>query len=301
MSVISRRQLNGPTQMIWNASRLRSTLLRVSVASIVLSITGLFLYSNDNFFGAHTATSRSVAARKINAIAMNEASVSPARSIAELPFVDNVQARELSQPKRLKSEITPDMLRAAKPTDAATARLSPEQVVQSIDWESMRRFSPIPRAMPAGESDDPLEAGFAPQWIERALVGWIVESRLSDGRKSRVLAAPMALQIASEKKNPDDTWAYGVEYELRRVIQDELGGNFPITPRVFCNAHGCLCYFEGMTERRPLGRVTRALTSEPWAKDFGIDPLSIYWMNGGSGPKELHWQLVIVARRGEAQ
>jgi hypothetical protein len=106
----------------------------------------------------------------------------------------------------------------------------------------------------------------------------------------------MVLPIVNENKRSEDTWAHGVEYELRSRLQDRLGESGSAPLRVFCNAYGCLGYFEGITERQPLVVAARIM-DEPWARDFGITPLSLFMTNGGgAGPPEQRWQLMIVTR-----
>ena len=50
---------------------------------------------------------------------------------------------------------------------AAQMSLSGAEAVQRIDWTALSIGSPIPDLMPAAESEDPTEAGFAGQWVER--------------------------------------------------------------------------------------------------------------------------------------
>src|SRR5207253_2298600 len=56
------------------------------------------------------------------------------------------------------------------PSAVASSR-SAVEVVRSIDWNAVKELFPIPTSMPTLSSDDPLEAGFAPEWAERALKG----------------------------------------------------------------------------------------------------------------------------------
>ncbi len=150
--------------------------------------------------------------------------------------------------------------------------------------------------MPAQESDDPEDAGFARQWAERALAGKPAVTFIHQGQTLEGDALRLALPIVSESKRPDDTWAYGVEYELRTRLQKALGQTGPAPLRVFCNAHGCLCYFEGITTSHPL-QVAANIMDEPWARDFGIEPLAQFVTNGGgTGPQENWWQMMIVTR-----
>lgn len=150
--------------------------------------------------------------------------------------------------------------------------------------------------MPAQESDHPEDAGFAPQWAERALAGNPAATFIYRGQSLQADALRLALPIVSESKRPNDTWAYGVEYELRTRLQKALGQASPAPLRVFCNAHGCLCYFEGITASDPL-HVAASIMHEPWARDFGIEPLSQFVTNGGgTGPREYWWEMMILTR-----
>ena len=106
------------------------------------------------------------------------------------------------------------------------------EAVRQIDWSTLGPGSPIPEQMPAMQSDDPLEVGFARQWIEHVVSPACLGC---DWRK-------LALDIASNRRNPDDQWASQLETELRAIVRDKVqtGRN----PRVFCNSFGCLCYVE---------------------------------------------------------
>jgi hypothetical protein len=102
--------------------------------------------------------------------------------------------------------------------------------VQRIDWNSLGVGSPIPESMPTKDSDDPVEAGFASQWVERALM------------PSQFDADKFALKIVSTPRSPNDMWAYDARVALRTLAHAKVpnGKN----TRVFCNSIGCLCYVE---------------------------------------------------------
>lgn len=104
------------------------------------------------------------------------------------------------------------------------------EAVRQIDWTAIGSFSPIPESMPTRISDDPVEAGFAPQWIERAL---------TPGYDAY---AQFALKIASSVRAPDDEWSYNMRSELRTLVRTKIPQGKNV--RVFCNAVGCLCYVE---------------------------------------------------------
>jgi hypothetical protein len=112
----------------------------------------------------------------------------------------------------------------------AQPAMSGAEAVRMIDWLAVGAGAPIPYLMPAAASDDPLEAGFARQWLERAVV------------PANTVSAKLALDIVSERRTPDDHWAYAMEKELREIIRSKLQKSK--NSRVFCNAVGCLCYVE---------------------------------------------------------
>jgi hypothetical protein len=56
---------------------------------------------------------------------------------------------------------------------AAQSTISNAEAVRQIDWVNFYPGSPIPERIIATESDDPLEAGLPPQWIEASFIGLI--------------------------------------------------------------------------------------------------------------------------------
>jgi hypothetical protein len=180
-------------------------------------------------------------------------------------------------------------------SDQSRQTLSSE-MVRSIDWQSVDTRSPIPRSMPSRTSDDPLDAGFAVEWVERSLVDAVA----AGAGVSYQPAAPVVLRIISESKDPQDSWSHGVEHAVLEIVESRLPKDDNGVSRAFCSRTGCVFYFEGMTHLGPLGVVTQALV-EPWAKEFGIEGTDIYWVNGSRGPKEFHWQMVVVERRSAAR
>jgi hypothetical protein len=227
---------------------------------------------------------------------------SPRAQTSSVAQVPQVPTERTSQPPAERAAPPREQQRAlGEPAAQATPRppaapVSGRRIVQQVDWAGIRRGSPIPREMPARESDDPEDAGFARQWAERALAGNPAATFIYRGQALQADALRLALPIVSESKRPDDTWAYGVEYELRTRLQKTLGQTGPAPLRVFCNAHGCLCYFEGITTSHPL-QVAANIMNEPWARDFGIEPLAQFVTNGGgTGPQGYWWQMVIVTR-----
>lgn len=164
-----------------------------------------------------------------------------------------------------------------------------------IDWDSVRDSFPIPRRMPEGHSNSPYEAGFAREWVERSL-----RNRTSVfGRESGtplVDPKPMVLDIVSEPKDPEDSWAHGIEYELRRVLEREfLGKPQPAATRVFCNRHGCLVYleFEG-AQTHKIGAIPNAILSSSWRKGFGIEAENVFVLIGKQAEPRVNWQLFMI-------
>ena len=104
----------------------------------------------------------------------------------------------------------------------AQAPRSGAEAVRIIDWNALGPGSPIPGVMPIADSDDPLEAGFARQWLERAL---------DPGRPP---LGGLALEIVSKRRTPGDPWAYGMSKELWAIVRSK--GHGPTISRVFCNS-----------------------------------------------------------------
>ena len=135
---------------------------------------------------------------------------------------------------------------ASMSSSTGAAHLSGAEAVREIDWTTVGPMSPIPTLMPSRSSNDPLEAGFAPQWAERALAesAAVPSTARLQRTEPPVLAMPLALKIMSQNRNPQDHWAYAVEQHLREVIRSTIEPEHATTARVFCNALGCLCYLE---------------------------------------------------------
>jgi hypothetical protein len=62
------------------------------------------------------------------------------------------------------------LLGVALPSDSAPVPLSGADAVRAIDWSSVYIGSAIPESMPTADADDTVDAGFAREWLERALV-----------------------------------------------------------------------------------------------------------------------------------
>jgi hypothetical protein len=179
------------------------------------------------------------------------------------------------------------------PPSAAAERVSDGR----IDWSLVGDSSPIPRGMPANESDDPYGAGFARQWVERSLdkrtafFGRKAGSSLFDPK-------PLLLDVVLEPKSPEDSWAYGVEYELRRIVeQQSYQSPEPAVTRTFCNRHGCLIYleFEG-DQMAKISSVPNAILKSSWRKDFGIEPRNVFVLLGRQDQPRIKWQLFLIHR-----
>ena len=126
----------------------------------------------------------------------------------------------------------PIVLLLAGSSSSAQPQTTATEIVREIDWNAIGPGSPIPDQIPAGESADPLEAGFARQWLERVEYPGFPDFAWRQ----------LALAIASGHRTPDDHWAAQMEKELRGIVHDKVqtGRNL----RVFCNSFGCLCYVE---------------------------------------------------------
>jgi hypothetical protein len=210
---------------------------------------------------------------------------------------------------------------ACKTLMAGASPASGAEAARMIDWDSVGNDSPIPPTMPAASSDDPLEAGFAYQWAERAFKddkGGLASSLDVCGDDvpchrgpipSNVPALPLVLEIISQRRMPGDHWAYGVESELRALIRTKVDTVKPTTvSRVFCNSMGCVCYLERRNlpadsddGAHGLGNVVLGLV-EPahaaWRRSLGIQSRNIHFSIFGSGARERRtiWELVVITR-----
>jgi hypothetical protein len=169
---------------------------------------------------------------------------------------------------------------AACSSGAAQSPLSGAEAVRQIDWNSVSLYSLIPELMPTGNSDDPVEAGFAPQWIEHAL------------NPSLFATVRFALKIVSTPRTPSDQWSYNMRNELRTLVRTKVQNAKNV--RVFCNAIGCLCYAERdepnyvtdpIVYRELLGTTGRELHLK---RDDLVDAL---WHVHGPG---IPWELTII-------
>jgi hypothetical protein len=160
---------------------------------------------------------------------------------------------------------------------------SPAKAAAEIDWNSVTVLSAIPESMPAQSSDDPVEAGFAREWIERSVL-----PAVDDTSKSLVM------KIATLRRNPNDKWAISTESALRQLI----GSTVPHAkhPRVFCNAVGCLVYVERDLRRIPLSAIVATEHSGPRGRELGIKKEDLgHLIHAVWGPG-IPWELTVIRR-----
>lgn len=131
-------------------------------------------------------------------------------------------------------------------------------VAQNIDWESITPGAAIPTAMPTGRSDDPVRAGFSPEWVRRAVA------------PLHFSPSELVLAISTQSRMPDDRWAYAVEDQMREVIRKKLGGIAQPISRVFCNSVGCLAYVESTRSELPHKAISVIFENLMAASEFGI-------------------------------
>jgi len=165
---------------------------------------------------------------------------------------------------------------------SAEPAMTGAEAVREIDWNALTAGSPIPGQMPAAQSDDPVEAGFARQWIEHVVAP-------SD---SPYFDSKLALEIVSKHRATDDQWANGMEKELREIIHTNVPR--PINVRVFCNSVGCLCYVERDVPFWDKPIVRLGLLHEGKDK-FGIRTGDIYVLIHAVKPG-IPWELTLVSR-----
>ena len=198
------------------------------------------------------------------------------------------------------------------------------QAVATIDWNKVGPGSPIPHLMPAVDADTAIEAGFAPQWLERALwpdrahgVQLVASTTYKVPRDEEVsiLAADRALQITKLQRLPEDTWVHEVSRKLRETARIHADAYVQRYTRVFCSSGGCICYWEHPTGANPstqsavkvIADLFRALEDDDgWGRTFGIKPTDVYRTFAAgyelATGNAASWQLVYIVRarsRGE--
>jgi hypothetical protein len=184
---------------------------------------------------------------------------------------------------------------------SSTARLSGAETARRIDWSSLSAIAPIPSEMPTSQSDDPVEAGFAPQWVDRVVV-----SNPNDNPPGLIGAAwnddtvSLVQRIVSMNRSIDDTWAYEAEYTLRQIIltKIDVDPKKRTVSRVFCNAAGCLCYVEQRIVHNPETEgLHQAVTGAPGRK-LGINKADVMSARvpGIERPDHRAWELMVIRR-----
>lgn len=156
---------------------------------------------------------------------------------------------------------------------------------ETIDWTSVHEFFPIPREMPAGDTETALGAGFAPEWVEHSIGKRLpVRGQYSQSPGRTLLdPRPMMLDIMSQPKDPDDNWAYGLEEELRELVKKEYSGKRPpAVTRTFCNRLGCLLYleFDGKPSTT-MSFIPHRILKAPWREQFGITGDNLFLLHAG--------------------
>lgn len=175
----------------------------------------------------------------------------------------------------------PSPVFAAESSSGESQTISGAEAVREIDWNSLGPSSPIPEQMPTTPSDDPVEAGFARQWVERVEAPGDFPSK------------KLALAIVSAHRAPNDLWASGMEKELRDIIRTKVPT--AKNARVFCNSVGCLCYVERdeSSLRQPI--VYLALLGDRGRK-WGLDRTDLDAIEHMQRP-DIPWELTIVRHR----
>jgi hypothetical protein len=176
------------------------------------------------------------------------------------------------------------LLEVVASSGTAQAPVSGAEAMRMIDWNSVKPGSPIPRSMPTAPSDDPVEAGFAAQWVERAL-------------PPPFSRQAFALAIIAKKRVAGDTWAYGVERQLRELINEQIADR-AVVSRVFCNSVGCLCYLERDSDKIPDPNDTILDSLKSGWPAFGIKPKdvnsTVSFSQAGGLP--VSWSLIFIQR-----
>ena len=188
-----------------------------------------------------------------------------------------------------------------------TQTLTGAQALRAIDWNTVKTSDPIPASMPTSPSDDPVEAGFAPEWIQRALAPPDPPSCSSGGHGTAPDAAcarTLAWVIASKPRSGDDRWSYEFERELRHLIHNRYAER-PTISRVFCNSVGCLCYVERHGppfDPPPLDQqiIYHELLGEP-GRRFGIGVKDLNLVRADAYDHHFAWELTLVRRPSSGQ
>jgi hypothetical protein len=156
------------------------------------------------------------------------------------------------------------------------------EVASQIDWNSLPTLSPIPASMPARSSDDPLEVGFAPQWIKR-----VVTPGMDESLKSRVI------KMATLRRDPNDMWALDMERALRQLVHDKVSDTR--SSRVFCNSSGCLCYVERNVQFLANPIIFTELKGKE-GRELGIRQEDLWFVTHAVRTNGIPWELTVVTK-----
>ena len=181
--------------------------------------------------------------------------------------------------------ITASLAFAIEPPSGSSpaAPLTGAEAERSIVWNMVGKGDPIPALMPTSRSANSLDAGFAPEWVERSV-------RLVQGGEE---SARLMLRIMSELRAPDDAWADMVEHYLREFIHTRVDAQAPTISRVFCNSVGCLCYLERTGSPLTQLMIYEALRSQA-ASEFGTKQMDMTIVD--RAPPGRRWELTIIIR-----
>jgi hypothetical protein len=150
----------------------------------------------------------------------------------------------------------------------------------TIDWDAVGVYAPIPAQVPSALSEDPAEAGFPREWIERALPPTIFAR------------SNLAVAIASLRRSPDDSWARAMESSLREIIRNRV--TTATRSRVFCNSIGCLCYVE-RAESLSGNPIVYSELIRAGKQRFGIEPSDLDAATHSPKPGTA-WELTVIKR-----
>jgi hypothetical protein len=213
-------------------------------------------------------------------------------SLSPLPALPNTNTQAMRRPKEESNPASKDA------ANVSALPPVPGSTIAEGDWSSVVASAPIPLWMPASESDDPYEAGFSEEWIIRAIEP---SHNIAYNGKKSVRASDLIRRIALEPKDPTDDWAYEFERDLRAVVAERVALR-AIPPRIFCNAHGCLAYFQGITDRDPMSTVGKELHTTMRAT-YGIPSDGVFITNGGisnngsiESRRPYNWVMLIILR-----
>jgi hypothetical protein len=177
---------------------------------------------------------------------------------------------------------------------AADRSPAPAAKANPIDWRTVENGSPIPHQLPVvADADTGLAAGFAPQWIQRAITPWPPMMADPD------LPAKLVQRIANGERRAGDQWAHEVASRLRDSLRIHGNADTQRYTRIFCGSQGCLAYFETRSDSSSVeaydharsGLLHAMLDDNGWGKAFGITAANV----GEVGETGV-WELVYIVR-----